>query len=101
MRNSKWFLALLAGGSLALSGSGAAAQEHDTQVWVNAGLLSYHFDRNKNYNETNLGLGGEALLAPDHALMAGFYKNSEREHSRYFGYQWRPLHWQPGGVNVS
>ena len=98
---SKCLLMLLAAGFLSLASAGATAQEQATQVWVNAGLLSYHFDRGKNYNETNLGLGGEALLAPDHALMAGFYRNSEREQSRYLGYQWRPLHWQPGGVKVS
>jgi hypothetical protein len=79
----------------------AAEGEAAPRVWVNAGLLSYHFDRSKNYNEGNWGLGAEALLAPDHALMAGFYRNSERETSRYLGYQWRPLHWQPAGVNVS
>jgi hypothetical protein len=101
MKYSKCFLTLLAGGWLSLSCAGAVAQERSPQIWLNAGLLSYHFDRSKNYNETNLGLGAEALLAPDHAVMAGFYKNSEREHSRYLGYQWRPLHWQPGGVRVS
>ena len=95
------FLALLAGGCLSLPCAAGAADERDVQVWANAGLLSYHFERSKNYNETNLGLGGEVLLAPDHAVIAGFYENSEREHSRYFGYQWRPLHWQPGGVKVS
>lgn len=78
-----------------------AAQEFSRQVWINPGLFSYHFDRDQGYREKNWGLGAEVLLARNHALMAGTFINSERERSRYFGYQWRPLHWQPRGVDVS
>src|SRR5262245_54445484 len=101
MEYPKSFLMVLAGCGLALASAAAAAEEPPTQVWVNAGLLSYHIDRGKNYNETNLGAGVEVLLAPNHGIMAGTYKNSDYRHSRYFGYEWRPLHWQPGGVQVS
>jgi hypothetical protein len=41
------------------------------------------------------------LLSPNHALIAGIYKNSESETSKYVGYEWRPLHWQAAGANVS
>ncbi len=71
------------------------------EVWVNAGMLSYHFDRAKQYREFNYGLGAEALFAPNHALMAGTYKNSESHQSEYLGYVYRPLHWKPGGIDVS
>ena len=32
--------------------------------------------------------------------MAGTFINSNDERSRYIGYQWRPLHWKPKGVDV-
>lgn len=71
------------------------------QVWLNPGFFSWHFDRDQNFNEENWGVGAEVVLAPDHAVMAGVFKNSDRERSRYVAYQWRPLHWQPWGINVS
>ena len=71
-------------------------------VWVNAGLLSYHMDRNQGYRENNWGFGGETMFTRNHGMMAGTYLNSEHTRSRYFGYQWRPLHWSTGnGWSVS
>lgn len=92
----------------ALSSANAADSEFSPQVWLNPGVYSRHFDRGQHFREDNVGLGAEVLLAPDHALMVGTYINSERArtHSerartRYGAYQWRPLHWQPGDINVS
>ena len=78
-----------------------SAQEYKRELWVNPGFISYHFDRSKHYRDFNYGLGAEYTLAPNHALIAGIFKNSESETSKYAGYEWRPLHWQPSGVNVS
>ena len=104
MTNSKWFLCAAA--ALAVFSSATFAQElklpeRKGELWVNPGLLSYHFDRSKHYRDFNYGLGAEYLLSNNHALMAGIYKNSESETSRYVGYGWRPLHWQPYDLNVS
>jgi hypothetical protein len=82
-------------------GAPAAEPEFQTQVWLNPGFYSYHFDRDKNLRENNTGLGVEVLLAPDHGLMAGTFMNSRDERSYYAGYQWRPLHWRPAHVLVS
>ncbi len=109
MKNSKWFLSALAMGALSLLAMPAVAQdrptafikERKTDVWINAGLLSYHLDRSKNYREFNYGVGAEAVVSLNHAFMAGTYKNSESKQSKYLGYQYRPLHWQPGGLDVS
>src|SRR3954468_5836517 len=109
MNKSKSFLTLLAGGALALCSLAASAQEQrglvlperKTDIWLNAGFLSYHFDREKHYREFNYGFGGEALFTPNHGVMAGIVKNSESETSKYIGYQYRPFHWQPGGVDVA
>ena len=104
MNNSKWFLGALA----ALCAFAAGAQERPLalteskpEVWLNAGMLSYHFDRDKHYREFNYGLGAEAIFSADHAALIGTYKNSESHQTHYIGYEYRPLHWQPGGVKVS
>jgi hypothetical protein len=99
MKNPTSFLAALC--CCAALAFPAKAQENAPQVWVNGGLLSYHFNRNNDYREKNWGLGAEAVLAPDHAVILGTYLNSENRRSDYLGYQWRPLHWQPLGVDVS
>jgi hypothetical protein len=84
----------------ALSSANAAEPGFSPQVWLNAGFFSYHFDRSLDLRENNVGFGAEVLFAPDHALTAGTYINSNRARSHYAAYQWRPLHWQPAGINV-
>jgi hypothetical protein len=84
-----------------LSTANAADKEFSPQVWINPGIYSRHFDRSTDFRENNIGLGAEALLSPDHALMAGSFINSQRARTHYGAYQWRPLHWQPGGIDVS
>jgi len=71
-----------------------------TQVWLNPGSFSYHFDRNKDLREDNTGFGAELRLAEDHVLAAGSFINSNRQRSDYGAYLWRPLHWRPYGVGV-
>ena len=84
-----------------MSSASAADIEPPRQVWLNPGFFSWHFDRSENFREDNWGVGAEVVLAPDHAVMAGTFINSDRERSRYAAYQWRPLHWQTYGINVS
>ncbi|MGE5640395.1 MAG: hypothetical protein ACM30H_09880 [Clostridia bacterium] len=107
MNKSMSFLAALACATLPLcalaqstEGKTAAMQDSKPEVWVNAGMLSYHFDREKHYREFNYGVGAEAFFTPSHGVMVGTYKNSESQQSKYIGYQFRPWHWQPSGVNV-
>ena len=96
------FITLLCGTLLATS---AAAGEADkgfaTQVWVNPGIYAEHFDRSKNLRNDNVGFGVEVLLPQNHGLMAGSYANSNRARTHYAAYQWRPLHWQAAGLNLS
>jgi hypothetical protein len=89
------------GCSAVLSSAQAAEPDFAPQVWLNPGIYSHHFDRSKDFRENNVGLGAEVLFAPDHMLLAGSFINSERSRTHYGAYQWRPLHWQPYGVNVS
>ncbi|HZQ71405.1 MAG TPA: hypothetical protein VFB08_00705 [Burkholderiales bacterium] len=100
MTKSMFFLAAVAALATALP-QASLADEFRREVWVNPGFVSYHFDRSKDYRDFNYGLGAEMLLAPNHALIAGIYENSESQTSKYAGYEWRPLHWQPAGLRVS
>lgn len=81
--------------------SQCAASEDYPRVWINPGFLSYHADRSHDYREDNIGLGVEAVFSPDHGVLAGNFINSDNFRSYYVMYQWRPLHWQPHGVNTS
>ena len=75
-------------------------EKYSPQVWLNPGNFSYHFDRDKDLREDNTGFGAELSLAESHVLAAGSFINSNRQRSHYGAYYWRPLHWQPAGINV-
>ena len=64
-------------------------------LWINAGMLSHHFDRSKGFREGNIGFGAEVGLTDDWAAYAGGFRNSDDRHSNYFGAAWRPLEWGP------
>lgn len=70
-------------------------------VWISPGIYSQHFDRSKNLRNDNPGLSVEVALARDHALLGGSYINSNRARTRFGAYEWRPLHWQVAGLDVS
>jgi len=79
----------------------AAGAEFQPRVWLSPGIYSYHFDRGLDLREDNVGPGVEVLIAQNHALMAGSFINSNRARTHYGAYQWRPLHWQPAGLDVA
>ncbi|MDQ8023998.1 MAG: hypothetical protein REI94_19325 [Moraxellaceae bacterium] len=49
---------------------------------------SYHFDRSRDWQEQNYGLGVE-----HESWVAGYYRNSYDKDTVYAGYAWRPLQW--------
>ena len=49
----------------------------------------------------NIGFGVEAVLKPDHVLMAGTFINSNDARTHFAGYEWRPLHWKYSAVDIS
>ena len=98
---ARWLLRSLFGCYALLGTAHAADAGFAPQVWVNPGVISHHFDRSGDFREDNIGVGAEVLVAPAHALMLGTFINSDRTRTRYGAYQWRPLHWQPGGIKVS
>lgn len=98
---SRSFFGIALGFGMAISGASAADAEFSRQAWINPGIYSYHFDRSAGFRDNNVGFGVEVLLAPDHAVMGGTFINSQSARTYYGAYQWRPLHWHPGGIDVS
>jgi hypothetical protein len=84
-------------------GFAATSAESDNypQVWLNPGFLSYHAERGKGFREDNIGVGAEAVFAPDYGLFAGNFINSQNFRSHYAMVQWRPLHWRLCGIEAS
>ena len=63
-----------------------AAQAVDlARTWVNPGFYSFHFERDKNLNNANLGLGIEVPLSNTYSFTAGVFENSNRATSHYVG----------------
>ncbi|HMN79610.1 MAG TPA: hypothetical protein PKA20_06735 [Burkholderiaceae bacterium] len=90
------FTAALVAGPAAAAGAAtdsAIPADYGTQLWVNPGIHSFHFDRDKGLRENNYGLGLEAVVTPEHVLAAGRYRNSNDRMSSYAAYTWRPLQW--------
>ena len=73
----------------------------EPQVWLTPGIYSLHFDRDKDLRDDNIGPGVELVMAPEHAVSAGTFINSNRERSRYVAYAWRPLRGELRGIDVA
>lgn len=72
-----------------------------SELWVNTGGVSYHFDRAKNFNEVHAGVGVEWRMNEDLSVMMGFHKNSLSLRSTYASVQYQPLHLGPVKLGVS
>jgi hypothetical protein len=66
------------------------APDKDKNIWVNVGGFSSHFNRDKGYNENNLGFGIEYRMNPEVSLMAGGYYNSVRQNTSYLAVNYQP-----------
>lgn len=59
--------------------------ESKSQVWVNPGMVSYHFQTNQNLNGGNWGAGVDYRFNTVASLTARRFYNSDRSHSNYAG----------------
>lgn len=85
---------------LALAGASAMAQADDiftkidadprSEVWIDTGFATAHFDSGKNLNGSNVGYGAEYRFNGAMAATAGHFYNSDRGHSSYAGVIWQP-----------
>ena len=55
------------------------------RTWINPGFYSYHFERDKNLNNVNTGLGIEVPLTDVYSVTAGVFENRDRATSHYVG----------------
>lgn len=67
----------------------------DSDLYVSTTIGSYHFDTKEKYHEDNRGIGIEV-----DNFVFGFYKNSARQDTYYFGYAWRPIEFQYVKVGI-
>jgi hypothetical protein len=61
------------------------------QLWLDSGFATYHFDRDKDLNGSNGGIGAEYRFRGDLAVTAGRFYNSDRQYSNYAGVLWQPV----------
>ena len=115
MNVSRHFRALALGG-LALAAAGAQAQDGAaapapsntlftwidaaprSELWVDTGFATWHFDRDKDLNGANKGLGAEYRFSGTMAATVGRFYNSDRAWSNYAGVIWQP--WAIGPVRI-
>jgi hypothetical protein len=69
-----------------------------SEVWLNPGFYSYHFDTDRELNNNNLGLGAEYRYSTVCSVTAGRFHNSDRQISSYAAWYWQPL--ELGGVRL-
>lgn len=71
------------------------------QTYAVATVTSWHFDRDKSYNENNFGLGLERRLSDTWSVSAGFFRNSFDRHTNYAFAGYTPIEyagWRAGVV---
>lgn len=68
------------------------------EVWLNPGFYSYHFDKDINLNNNNLGFGLEYRYSTVNAITAGRFHNSDWQMSSYAAWYWQPL--ELGSVRI-
>jgi hypothetical protein len=71
-----------------------------SEVWIDPGLYSYHYDREKDLNSTNYGFGIEYKYSSVASLTAGSFKNSNYRQSNYIGAYWQPISIGPVNLGV-
>ncbi len=68
-----------------------AKHEAQSELWLNPGMFSYHFDRERSFNSRNIGFGAEYRFSSVASFTAGTYNNSYHESSNYIGAYWQPI----------
>ncbi|MYN03911.1 hypothetical protein GTP41_17595 [Pseudoduganella sp. DS3] len=69
-----------------------------SELWVNPGFYSYHFQRDKGFDDTNPGIGAEYRFSTVAAVTAGRFHNSDRQMSNYAGIYYQP--WSVGPLRL-
>jgi hypothetical protein len=62
-----------------------------SEFWIDSGFATYHFDRDRDLNGRNTGLGAEYRFRDDMSATVGRFYNSDRAYSNYAGAIWQPF----------
>ena len=62
-----------------------------SELWVNPGMYSYHFQKDQNLNNNNWGIGLEYRFNTVASATFGNYRNSDNDRSSYLGIYYQPL----------
>ena len=62
-----------------------------SQLWINPGMVSYHFQEDRNLNGGNWGAGLEYRFNTVASVTAGRFYNSDRQYSNYAGVYYQPI----------
>lgn len=65
-----------------------------SDIWIVSTVRSYHFNRTKQHNEDNKGIGVEWHLTSYLYGILGEYDNSYNVHSTYFGAMFMPFEYK-------
>lgn len=69
-----------------------------SELWINPGFYSHHFQRDKGFDDTNPGIGAEYRFSSVASVTAGRFHNSDRRMSNYAGIYYQP--WAIGPVRL-
>lgn len=61
-----------------------------SELWLDSGFATWHFDSDQDLNGANRGLGAEYRFSGTLAATAGRFYNSDRAYSNYAGVIWQP-----------
>ena len=61
------------------------------ELWLNPGMVTYHFQTDQNLNGGNWGAGAEYRFSSVSSLTAGRFYNSNNSYSNYAGIYYQPL----------
>ena len=62
-------------------------------LWISAGMISYHFNREAGQRDLNWGYGIQSNLSANVSVLGGTYINTKDARSNYLGMAWQPLVW--------
>jgi hypothetical protein len=62
-----------------------------SELWLNPGMASYHFQQDKNFNAANWGGGFEYRFNTVASVTGGRFYNSDRKYSNYAGVYYQPI----------
>ena len=71
-----------------------------SEIWINPGMYSYHFQKDQNLNNNNWGVGLEYRFNTVASVTLGNFKNSDSGHSSYIGAYYQPIAIGPLKIGV-